>query len=377
MFFTVLIILNILSIIVLAYWLVVYIKEFKKLPKLAYEDVSSPIEISIIMPVRNEESRIEKSLSSVLKQNNVVSQIIIVDDSSIDRTRSIVEEYSKRYRNIELIEADGRPLDSIGKSWPSYLGYTKAKHDYLLFLDADTVLLDEEILAKSVRTLEKLRLDYISLFPSFELSTVWARLTYPLYINTVVLFERFSKINRDNSSKCFLIGAFSLFRKRVYEIVGGHMSVINEIVEDKVLGEKLRALGFNFRLFNGSGIVKSSVEAGIKDVWYSVVRFISGLRNKSKVTIFLLFFYVIVFLIPLISAFTMLGSFSITWIPSILLSIVLNGLELSRNKQNLIYALGYPLAVLLLISTLLYVLVSLLRGKIEFKWKDRRYIVKV
>ncbi len=377
MFFTLLIILNVLSILVLAYWLVIYLTEFKKLPKLTYEDVSSNIKISIIIPVRNEESKIERSLNSILRQKGVISQIIVVDDSSTDGTRSVVEEYSKRYRNIELIEADGRPHDSIGKSWPSYLGYTKAEHEYLLFLDADTVLLDETILVKSVRTLEKWRLGYMSLFPSFGLSTIWARLTYPLYINTVVLFERFSKINRDDSSKCFLVGSFSLFKREVYEIVGGHMSALTEVIEDKTLGEKIRALGFNFRLFNGSGIVKSSVEAGMKNVWYSVVRFISGLKNKGKVTLFLLFFYFIVFLIPLVSAFTILDSFSIIWASSIFLSTVLNSLELSRNKQNLVYALGYPVAVLLLISALLYVSVSLWRGRIEFKWKDRRYIIKV
>ncbi|MEM1584676.1 MAG: hypothetical protein QW640_08425, partial [Nitrososphaerota archaeon] len=58
------------------------------------------------------------------------------------------------------------------------------------------------------------------------------------------------------------------------------------------------------------------------------------------------------------------------------LSIVLNSLELSRNGRSVIHSIGYPLAVLLVISVLIYVLFSVMRGRIEFKWKDRRYSVK-
>jgi len=370
-------ILNILSISILAYWIGVHYVEFRKLPKLIDENNNSTTKnVSIIIPVRNEGVKIRRCLDSILKQRGIVPQIIVVDDSSIDDTKNIIKEYSRKHP-IEMIEASNRPPDTIGKGWPCYLGYKRAENDYLLFLDADTVLLDEKVLVNSIKTLESLKLDYLSLFPRFELAGISARFTYPLYINTVLLFERFSKVNRDNSNKCFLVGAFSLFKRRAYESAGSHLQVLSEILEDKILGEKIRALGFNFRLFNGSRIVETIVQAGIKDLWFSVIRFIAGLKEKSTVTILLLLFYLMIFVIPLVSVFILSSYYAIVCILSMILSITLNSLELARNKHSIVYALGYPIAVFILVTALIYLLASLYRGRIEFKWKDRTYIVKV
>jgi glycosyltransferase involved in cell wall biosynthesis len=370
-------ILNILSISILAYWIGVHYVEFRKLPKLIDENNNSTTKnVSIIIPVRNEGVKIRRCLDSILKQRGIVPQIIVVDDSSIDDTKNIIKEYSRKHP-IEMIEASNRPPDTIGKGWPCYLGYKRAENDYLLFLDADTVLLDEKVLVNSIKTLESLKLDYLSLFPRFELAGISARFTYPLYINTVLLFERFSKVNRDNSNKCFLVGAFSLFKRRAYESAGSHLQVLSEILEDKILGEKIRALGFNFRLFNGSRIVETMVQAGIKDLWFSVIRFIAGLKEKSTVTILLLLFYLMIFVIPLVSVFILSSYYAIVCILSMILSITLNSLELARNKHSIVYALGYPIAVFILVTALIYLLASLYRGRIEFKWKDRTCIVKV
>lgn len=370
-------ILNILSISILAYWIGVHYVEFRKLPKLIDENNNSTTKnVSIIIPVRNEGVKIRRCLDSILKQRGIVPQIIVVDDSSIDDTKNIIKEYSRKHP-IEMIEASNRPPDTIGKGWPCYLGYKRAENDYLLFLDADTVLLDEKVLVNSIKTLESLKLDYLSLFPRFELAGISARFTYPLYINTVLLFERFSKVNRDNSNKCFLVGAFSLFKRRAYESAGSHLQVLSEILEDKILGEKIRALGFNFRLFNGSRIVETIVQAGIKDLWFSVIRFIAGLKEKSTVTILLLLFYLMIFVIPLVSVFILSSYYAIVCILSMILSITLNSLELARNKHSIVYALGYPIAVFILVTALIYLLASIYRGRIEFKWKDRTYIVKV
>ena len=377
MFTIILTALDILSILILAYWIGVHYVEFRRLPRLIDEDNNSTIKnISIIIPIRNEGVKIRRCLDSIFRQRGIVSQIIVVDDSSIDDAKNIVKEYSRKYP-IEMVEVSNRPPDTIGKGWPCYLGYKKAENDYLLFLDADVILLDEKVLVNSIKTLESLKLGYLSLLPRFELARISARFIYPLYINTVILFERFSKINRDNSNKCFLVGAFSLFKREAYESVGGHIQVLGQVLEDKILGEKIRALGFNFRIFNGNGIVESIVEAGIEDVWYSAVRFIAGLKEKATVTIFLLLFYLMVFVIPLVSVFIVSGYYAIAWILSIILSIALNSLELARNKHSVIYALGYFIVVFILVTLMIYILASLYRGRIEFKWKDRRYIVKV
>ena len=49
--------------------------------------------ISIIIPVYNEENTIKIILNKVLKQNNFDKEIIVINDSSTDNTKSLIEEF--------------------------------------------------------------------------------------------------------------------------------------------------------------------------------------------------------------------------------------------------------------------------------------------
>ena len=54
---------------------------------------SAPPLISVIIPVFNRESFIEKSIESVLKQTYTLIEIIIVDDHSTDKTARVADDY--------------------------------------------------------------------------------------------------------------------------------------------------------------------------------------------------------------------------------------------------------------------------------------------
>lgn len=367
--------LDVISIGVLSYWIIIHHLEFKRLPKLMVDSSFSTEKISIIIPTRNEAKNVRRCLDSIVKQKGVSSQIIVVDDSSIDETRSIVKQYAEKY-GVELLESDSLNSKMGGKSWLCYQGSIRAVNDVMLFLDADTVLMKEDVLKRSIKTLKSQDLDFLSIFPRFDMRSVWTRLIYPLYINTIVLLEPFSKVNREHSKKCFLVGAFALFRKNVYERVGGHMIVVNEILEDKILGEKVREKNYRFKLFNGDDLVATRIEDGIRDLWNATIRFIAGLNHRVIVTIFLLIFYLLVFLIPIASLIFLPSSLKAFALIPITLSIMLNALEMSRNKVNPVFALGYIIAVVILVSILLYIMVCFLKRRLIFRWKGREYIVK-
>jgi glycosyltransferase involved in cell wall biosynthesis len=63
------------------------------------------IEVSVVIPCRNEEKFIGKCLDSLLKQDYPKEnlEILIVDGASEDGTRRAVEEYSKKYSFIKLL----------------------------------------------------------------------------------------------------------------------------------------------------------------------------------------------------------------------------------------------------------------------------------
>lgn len=88
--------------------------------------------ISIILPIYNEEDKIESCLKSIRTQNYPQDkiEIVFVDDDSTDKSLEI----GKRY-NIKYVR-NGKHDYDIGKS----LGIKNATGEYLMFLDGDNIL---------------------------------------------------------------------------------------------------------------------------------------------------------------------------------------------------------------------------------------------
>jgi len=89
-------------------------------------------EISVIIPVYNEEKKLPLCLQSIRKQEypQELLEILIIDDDSADNTVSIAREFGcKILRNGE------RSIER-GKS----IGLGNASNEFILFIDADNIL---------------------------------------------------------------------------------------------------------------------------------------------------------------------------------------------------------------------------------------------
>lgn len=96
----------------------------------------SVYKISIIMPTYNSGNYLINTIDSIINQsigfNNI--ELIIIDDKSTDKTREIIESYSKKYGNIVAKFLDknlGHPGHVRNK------GIEIASADYLMFCDHD------------------------------------------------------------------------------------------------------------------------------------------------------------------------------------------------------------------------------------------------
>lgn len=85
---------------------------------------------SIIIPLYNKEKQIKDTLQSVLAQTFQDFEIIVINDGSTDSSLAIVENINDDRIHIHSIE-------NSGVSRARNTGVTKAKADYLAFLDAD------------------------------------------------------------------------------------------------------------------------------------------------------------------------------------------------------------------------------------------------
>jgi glycosyltransferase involved in cell wall biosynthesis len=92
------------------------------------------MKLSIIIPVYNEESTVERLIEAVQAvETGLEKELIVVDDCSGDRTRDIVEELKNRHANIRLL----RHERNQGKGAALRSGFAAATGDILLIQDAD------------------------------------------------------------------------------------------------------------------------------------------------------------------------------------------------------------------------------------------------
>lgn len=87
-------------------------------------------QISVIIPVFNEEKYIAKCIESIVKQSIKPFEIIVVDDGSIDNTSAIAKKYG-----INIFK-----LKHGGTGQAKNYGASKAKGEILIFIDADMYL---------------------------------------------------------------------------------------------------------------------------------------------------------------------------------------------------------------------------------------------
>ena len=90
--------------------------------------------ISVIMPVFNGERYIGAALRSLLRENNLRLDIIVVDDGSTDGTIHIVNQLAAANSGIRVING---PHAGVSKARNTGLAAVPASAAYITFLDSD------------------------------------------------------------------------------------------------------------------------------------------------------------------------------------------------------------------------------------------------
>lgn len=100
--------------------------------------------VSVIIPVYNAEKDLKIAVESILNQsigfNNI--ELILVDDSSTDNSKKIIEEYQSKFSNVKGIFCE-KNSGFPGK--PRNIGIKHASSDYIIFLDSDDIYVENAI----------------------------------------------------------------------------------------------------------------------------------------------------------------------------------------------------------------------------------------
>ena len=99
--------------------------------------------VQVFLSAYNGEKYIQEQVQSILGQKNVEVYLLIRDDGSTDRTRSIIESLrTENPKKIEIIEGENL---GYRKSFLRMLSYSKVEMDYFAYADQDDVWQNEKL----------------------------------------------------------------------------------------------------------------------------------------------------------------------------------------------------------------------------------------
>ncbi len=98
---------------------------------------SNKIGVSVIICAKNEAKNLEIFLPSIISQNYPDFEIVLINDASRDKTQKVMELFASKHDNIKVVNVKNVEAFWGNKKYALTLGIKVAKHDYLLFTDAD------------------------------------------------------------------------------------------------------------------------------------------------------------------------------------------------------------------------------------------------
>lgn len=111
--------------------------------------------VSIIIPVYNASHFLEETINSIQEQTYSNWEAIFIDDCSSDNSYDIIKKYQKEDKRIKLIKNKTNSGAAISRN----NGISKAKGDYLCFLDADDKWHPKKI-ANQIKFMQKLNCEF-------------------------------------------------------------------------------------------------------------------------------------------------------------------------------------------------------------------------
>ncbi len=209
-------------------------------------------QISLCMIVKDEELVIGRCLDSV---KSFVDEIIIVDTGSTDRTKEIVKRYTNKIYDFEWV-------DDFSKA--RNYSFSKATKEYIMWLDADDVVSEEN--AIKIQRLKEMQEEpdiYM-----FKYNYAFDNLGYPTIIQ-----ERARLLRRDKKYKC---------ESPIHEVIvpSGNIVHVDICVDHKKI--KINDSDRNLRIF--LKMKKEGAEFDVRQE-YAYIRELLGKKEFEEMAI--------------------------------------------------------------------------------------------
>jgi len=190
--------------------------------------------ISIVMPVYNAEALLDECLGAVRASAGVDYEVIVVDDSSTDRSPAIAEAHG-----CTVIPSGGR----LGPGRARNVGARAARGDILFFIDSD-VMIRPDTLTRLAAAFADPGLDGAM---AVQAPNMRFRDACSLYKNLWMYHTYARRAGED--VPLFYTTAAAIRRTAFVDSGGFDVNYTNPNIEDTDFGQKLARLGYRIRIF--------------------------------------------------------------------------------------------------------------------------------
>ena len=258
--------------------------------------------VSLIVPARNEERAIERSVRALLAQDYPQFEVVVVDDRSADATGAILDAIAREDPRLIVVHGEEPPEGWLGKPWAMHEGSLRARGELLLFVDAD-VLYAPSTVTTAVEQMHVRHLDMIFLYPHFEMRGFWENALMPAVPMTPYSFPVWLGEYVHHGYLGIGGGTGNLIRRDVYREVSGHEALRDAVIDDVGLAQHVRHRGFRTGMARTEKLVSVRMYHGFSEVVNGFTKnFFSVLGKSYVLAVLMLAIFVIVHLLPYVFA---------------------------------------------------------------------------
>jgi chlorobactene glucosyltransferase len=330
--------------------------------------------VSILVPARNEARTITACIESLSCQDYPDLEVIALDDQSSDETGVLLDDLAARHGNLTVIHGTENPPEGWnGKSYACHRLAERARGEWLLFTDADTLHAPTSI-AQGIAHAEHLRADLLSAFPR-QITESWSEQIVVSFILDFLPLVGVDLTTLGESGNAIAIGQYLLVRGETYRAIGGHTAIFDALVDDFALAKRVSTSGYKVALVDGTNMLSCRMYQNAREVWEGFSKNIllaletsSAEKRPAWWNLIFAWGYACVFVLPFYRLLegSKLALLEIGWL-GILRAAVSR--HLNRPPAEVVTT---PLAAW---SVMAFGLIALLRRRLggSIRWKDRDY----